>query len=271
MQEVQKIQESVLDLQEKIEEKIKERTQVEEIFYQNDIAVTKTIIKILRWLILVPPALLLLSLLGIFNIKPVDLIPIFILTLIVTMGPTVMAKLKVPTAVLKYTVIISLAILVSVMGTNISIGIYMTYAFAMVFSLMYYDKKFTLRISIISYVLLVISLYFRSFDGAALENMNQMSWFIGRIVGFLIETVVMTLACVNIAGASHKMLSKLGDTQKVAGLVDKCNGAAVDLGKVVENLQSCVNDLKGTTQVITASARETKEDCNSSLSYVDTV
>ena len=48
------------------------------------------------------------------------------------------------------------------MASDYTIGIYMTYALAMVFSILYYDKKFTLRIAIISYVLLVISLYFRS-------------------------------------------------------------------------------------------------------------
>lgn len=42
-------------------------------------------------------------------------------------------------------------------------------AFAMVFSLFYYDNKFTIRVSIVSYILLVISLYFRSLHVQQIE------------------------------------------------------------------------------------------------------
>lgn len=50
------------------------------------------------------------------------------------------------------------------LGGNSAIGIYMTYGLATLFSCMFFDKKFTLRITIISYFFLVISLYLRSLN-----------------------------------------------------------------------------------------------------------
>lgn len=69
----------------------------------------------------------------------------------------------------------------------------MTYALAMVFSIFYYDKKFTRRIAIISYFLLVASLYFRSLNVPQIEYATNMEWFISRSLGFLLEAVAMSI------------------------------------------------------------------------------
>ena len=49
---------------------------VADFFYQNDIKITKTIVKITRWLIVIFPILTLLSIIGIFKISLVELVPI---------------------------------------------------------------------------------------------------------------------------------------------------------------------------------------------------
>ena len=43
-------------------------------FYENDVTVTKNMIKILRWLILAFPAIMLFSILGLFQSKIIDLV-----------------------------------------------------------------------------------------------------------------------------------------------------------------------------------------------------
>lgn len=85
------------------------------------------------------------------------------------------------------------------------------------------------------------------------------------------ESAVMTLVCVKIAGASHKMLENLNDTKKVADLVDKCASASVELSNVVESLEGSINDFRSTNQIIADSAGTTRNDCNSSLEYVETM
>lgn len=234
---------------------------VADFFYQNDIKITKTIVKITRWLIVIFPILTLLSIIGIFKISLVELVPITIIGVIVTLGPTIAEKCNVSVGILKYATIIALEILVAVMATNPYIGIYMTYALAMVFSLLYFDKQFTLRISIISVLLLLVSIYFR----------YDMTFQLGLSLGYIIESVVMSVICTKCAEESHKMLEKFADTQQVANLVQQCNCAAVELDEVIENFEGCIKEFDSTNKVVTNSANVTVEDCNSSFKYMDKV
>lgn len=243
----------------------------EKFFYENDVKVTKAAVKVVRWLILVFPLLILLSVLGIFQSKIKDLIPLTIIALVVTMGPTVAYKLNVSIKVMKYVITLALGALVALMATDPTIGIYMTYSLPMVFSIFYYDKKFTLRVSVFSYILLVISLYFRSVNVAQIEYDTNFQWFVSRSLGFLLEAVVMSIICVKIAELSHNMLVKFADTQQTADLVEECNKAAEELSGVVEKLESCIHGFANTNEVITESAQATLEDCSSSFRFVDSV
>ena len=137
-------------------------------------------------MIVVFPLLILLSVVGIFQSKIKDLIPLTLVAIVVTMGPTVAYKLNAPIKALKYITTLALGMLVALMASNPTIGIYMTYGIAMVFSVLYYDKKFTLRISIIGYFLLVGSLYFRTLNVAQVEFETNFEWFFSRSLGFLL-------------------------------------------------------------------------------------
>lgn len=225
----------------------------------------------MRWLILVFPLLILLSAIGIFQSQIKNLIPLTLIALVVTMGPTIAWKLHAPVHVMKYITTLALGALVALMATDYTIGIYMTYALAMVFSIFYYDKKFTLRISVLSYLLLVISLYFRSLHVPQIEFDTNMVWFISRSLGFLLEAVVMSIICVKIAEVSHNVLVKFADTQQTADLVEQCRTASGELSDVVEKLENCIHEFANTNEVITDSAQATLEDCNSSFQFADSV
>lgn len=240
-------------------------------FTENDARVTKTAVKVLRWLILVFPLLFILSAAGIFQIKINELIPLTLIGAVVTMGPGVAYKMNTPTNVMKYVITLALGMMIALMATNAAIGIYMTYAFAMVFSLFYYDKKFTVRISVISYILLVISLYFRSLHVAQIEFETNMMWFISRSMGFLLETVVMSVICVKIAELSHQLLVKFADTTQTLALVDECEKASGELNSVVEQLDTYIHDFADTNEVIASSAQSTLHDCNESFQFVNSV
>ena len=243
----------------------------EKFFYENDVRVTRTAVKAVRWLILVFPMLILLSFIGIFQSKISDLLFLTFVAVIVTMGPTVAYKLNAPIGAMKYVTTIALGMLVALMATNATVGIYMTYALAMMFSIFYYDRKFTARIAIISYFLLVGSLYFRSLNIQQIEFDSNFEWFVSRSLGFLLEAIVMSIICIKIADISHNMLVKFADTQQTADLVEQCQKASGDLGMVVEKLESCIHEFAGTNDVITSSAQSTLEDCSSSSQFADSV
>lgn len=243
----------------------------EKFFYENDVRVTTMAVKVLRWLILVFPFLILLSVAGIFQSKMENLIPLTLIGIVVTMGPSIVYKLNVPVNIMKYVTALALGSLVALMASDYTIGIYMTYALAMVFSIFYYDRKFTLQISIISYVLLVVSLYFRSIHVPQIEFETNFEWFFSRSLGFMLEAVVMTIICVKIAEVSHNMLVKFADTQQTADLVEQCRKASGELNTVVENLENCIHEFANTNHVITESAQTTLEDCNSNFKFADSV
>lgn len=248
-----------------------ENVKMENLFVQNDIRVTKTAVKVLPWLILVFPVLIILSLAGIFQAKLSELSVLTAIALVVTMGPGIAYKMNVPVHIMKYLTTFALGALVAIMATNSALGIYMTYAFAMVFSLFYYDKKFTLQVSAVSYVLLVVSLYFRSLSVQQIEYETNFMWFFSRSLGFLLESVVMSLICVKIADLSHQMLAKFADTKQTAAMVEECERASEELAGVVEQLESCIHGFADTNGSITEAAQATLQDCNESFQFVDSV
>lgn len=241
------------------------------IFYENDARVTKTAVKVLRWLILVFPVLIILSAVGIFQMEIGDMLILTAVAFVVTMGPGVAYKMNTPIGIMKYVTTFALASLIALMATNAAIGIYMTYAFAMVFSLFYYDKKFTIRVSIVSYILLVISLYFRSLNVQQIEYDTNFMWFFTRSVGFLLESIVMSIICVKIADLSHQMLDKFADTKQTVALVDECQKASEELKNVVEQLETYISGFAGTNESITNAVQTTLHDCNESFRFVDLV
>ena len=243
----------------------------EQFFYENDVRVTRTAVRVVRWLIVVFPVLILLSLVGIFQSEMKNLIPLTLIGLVVTMGPTIAYKLNAPVGVMKYVITLALGSLVALMASDPTIGIYMTYALAMVFSIFYYDKKFTLRISVISYFLLVVSLFFRSISVQQIEFSTNFIWFVSRSLGFLLEAVVMSIVCVKIADVSHNMLVKFADTKQTADLVEQCRNASGELSNVVEKLENCIHGFANTNESITGSAQAALEDCNSSFQFADSV
>ncbi|MGN0160250.1 MAG: methyl-accepting chemotaxis protein [Lachnospiraceae bacterium] len=243
----------------------------EKFFYENDIRVTNSAVKVVRWLIIVFPLLIILSLVGIFQSEIKNLIPLTVMGIVVTMGPTVASKMNTPIHVMKYLITLALGLLVALMATDPTIGIYMTYALPMVFSILYYDKKFTRNVAVIGYILLVVSLYFRSLNVMQVEFETNFVWFVSRSLGFALEAIVMSIVCIKIADVSHEMLLKFADTQKTADLVDECNKASEELGAVVEHLNECIHGFASTNEAITSSAQATLVDCSNNSEFADSV
>lgn len=90
----------------------------EKFFKENDARVTRTAVRVLRWLIIVFPVLFVLSIVGIFQSEIKDLILLTLVALVVTMGPTVAYKLNTPVSVMKYVTTLALG---SLLALNVSI------------------------------------------------------------------------------------------------------------------------------------------------------
>ena len=103
--------------------------------------------------------LILLVIMGIFNFSPRILRIIIIAGIPTTLFPKILYKLKVSDGFLKYYMLIMLSIFIGSLGTQTGIGIYITYIVVPLASCLYFSKRFTMYIGIISYFTMFIGVY----------------------------------------------------------------------------------------------------------------
>lgn len=240
-------------------------------FEQNTQNVCRRLARVLLFMTLVFPVLFLATAAGIFQIRYNDLAILSAIGCICTVGPTLLQKIGTKATVMKYVSVLAVGFIIMLLGGNSAIGIYMTYGLAMLFSCMFYDKKFTLRISVISYFFLLASLYLRSLNVRQIEYPTNMEWFISRSMGFTIEQVVMSVVFVSIAGASRTLLENLHNAKQVAAVVETCGKVSSELVDMTAQLAENMNESKRATGSIINSALETTNDCNRSLQHVNTM
>lgn len=195
--------------------------QAEDFLYENDLQVIRNMTRILRWLMLAFPVILLFNVLGLFQINYGNYIWMTILSSLVIFGPSLSLRLNAPLWFMKYATTLSPMILVAILGMEPGMGVYMTYTLGIVLSLFYHDKKLTFGISIASYVLIVISLFFRSLGVAQIEYETSFMWFFTRCLGFLIETVIVGYIGMKIAEDSRRMLENLDNARKAAEIAEQ--------------------------------------------------
>lgn len=237
-------------------------------FARNDERVCRSLTKIMLYMTAVFPALFLLTALGIFRIQYGSLAILSVLGCICTISPTVMQKANVPVQTMKYVTVTSLAVVVMLLGGNENIGIYMTYGLAMACSCMFFDKKFTTQVAIVSGVLLAISLFLRAPGAGAMVGEDVMEWYIPHLAGFVIEQIVMSVVFIKVAAGSRAILESLEMTEQVTSVVEKCEEVSVKLVDIVEELAGNMEETQHANQAIVLSAQETLQDCTGSLEHV---
>lgn len=240
-------------------------------FAQNDASVCDKLIKILAWMTAVFPVLFLATAIGVFQIPYDDLAVLSAIGCVCTIGPSVAKRAGVPVRIMKYLSVLAINFIIMLLGGNWTIGIYMTYGLAMLFSCMFFDKKFTTKIAIISYFFLVASLFLRSREIPQIEYETNMEWFLTRTVGFTIEQIVMSIVFINVAGTARKLLEKLHNTEQVASVVEKCEAVSTELVSMVDELASKMRESISANETIISSAQKTSEDCGKSLNHVNSM
>ncbi|MBR3307281.1 MAG: response regulator [Lachnospiraceae bacterium] len=192
-----------------------------DIFLENDVKVLTTVTKIMRWMWVVFPAVLMGNLIGVFQIDYLSLLVLGAASTLILFLPTAAEKLGASIRLRRYLCVLGMGSVVAMLATNPDIGIYLTYGLAMTMSLLFFDHIFTLNISIVSYILIVLSLYARSFGANHGEYDTPFMWWVSRSLGFLIESILMSSVCIVIAKVSHYMLKNLDTARREAKLAEE--------------------------------------------------
>lgn len=241
-------------------------------FLLNDAKVNKRLSKVLLWMTIVFPLLFALTALGVFWIKYKDLIRLSIIGIICTVGPSALQKWgNVPVKTIKYINVLAIGFTVMLLGMNSAIGIYISYALALLLSCMYFNKKFTIRISIITYVMLFISIWFRVIDAVANGNAAPNLTFIPYMMGFTIEHVLISLAFISLAGASAQVLENLHSSEQVSMIMEKCGNVSENLVGTMNMLADDMSETSRAADTIVISAKETLDNCAASMEHVESL
>lgn len=165
----------------------------------------------------------------------------------------------------KYFGLIAVELLIGIMATQKSIGIYITYAFIPLLSCMYIDVKLTQRVCAFSYVTMIASLYFRSFGATAYDypGMTPMEWFVSQSLGFTAEFVILTIATCSMGYYFRKILTdsyKLGKERFYFEEAGKVKNAF--LANISEELRGPLDEMSKASQMLLTEdsmSEETKE------------
>ena len=163
---------------------------------ENDRAANKKVRSVLVCCILVGPLLMLGRLLRLFETGYLYSVFITLIAVIEVVIQYYLCEKEAYYKITKYYGLIAVQIIIGLMATKISIGIYITYIFIPILSCMYFDFKLTRNISILGYIIMILSLYFRSFKAVIKDypDYTQVQWFFSQALGFTIEYALTSIA-----------------------------------------------------------------------------
>lgn len=209
-----------------------------DIFDENDRRVLQTLTRVMRWLWAMFPLIYLGNIIHLFKIDYCELNILTAIAFVILWLPTFIERMGASLMVRRYFCVLGMGCIIAMLATNENIGVYMTYTLAMVTSLLFFNAAFTLKISIFSYVLIVISLYFRAPGANHGEFSSDTFWWISRSAGFLIEAIAMTLLCITIAKLTHRLLENLDNARKKAQHSDELRKAWAEAEAARKNAES---------------------------------
>ena len=209
-----------------------------DIFDENDRRVLQTLTRVMRWLWAMFPLIYLGNVVHLFKIDYFELNVLTAIAFVILWLPTFIERMGASLMVRRYFCVLGMGCIIAMLATNENIGVYMTYTLAMVTSLLFFNAAFTFKISIFSYLLIVISLYFRAPGANHGEFSSDSFWWISRSAGFLIEAIAMTLLCITIAKLTHRLLENLDNARKKAQHSDELRKAWAEAEEARKNAES---------------------------------
>lgn len=177
-------------------------------FSNNEKEVTQMVCRVMAYAFCIYPVMLLLNVIGLFKFSNRVVILISVVGILCTLSPFILMQFVKNQTFLKYYAMLCIITIVSVLGTEYYVGIYITYIIAPIVSCMYFDKKFTAKILSISYVFFLFSYYFRSFQIRDHLYPTETIWptYLPLAAGFTIEFFVSFLFLYKLADRTHTFL-----------------------------------------------------------------
>lgn len=185
------------------------------------------------------------SCLGFFEFGETYTIIVLMAGLVVAVSPKILIN-AMPDHVMRCYMLMSAAIFIGILGTNIGIGIYITYILVPVFSCLYFDPEFTKKISIFSYIIMIISLYVESWDlyDVVYFHRSRMRMFAAYALGFTFEYMIVVIVLYFIVKRAKMMMEQRYSAEEESKMKSKF------LSEVSHEIRTPMNAIIGMTDVV---------------------
>ena len=181
-------------------------------FVENIVKVNKKVANILLGAtLIVPTSFILLTFLHVLILSHLYSISLLSFGAITSAVCLILNKKGIAQKFVMYFGLISCIIFVGFLGSYGAVKIRISYAFAPVISLLYYDRKFTRFTNIINYILILVVTLIESFniDTVVTGTTAQNLWIIQSVIGYTIEAAFLLVITTAIAKRLQNTLSKL--------------------------------------------------------------
>lgn len=150
-----------------------------------------------------------LSILGVFEFGNTYTAIVLVAGLVVSVSPILLIRF-VPPYIMKYYMLIILAVFIGILGMSNHIGIYITYALVPIFSCLYFDPKFTIKMSIISYFAMAVSVYISTASNYEVLYMGKshIEMFIAYLLGFTFEFLIVSMILIYLVKRAKNMMEE---------------------------------------------------------------
>lgn len=209
-------------------------------FEDNIIKINKMAEKILLFIIAVPVLFIILTYAGLFNIPYNFSFVMLAASILVCTIEEILLHCQKTHVIAAYYGLISINLLLGIFGAEAHIGVCITYGIIPFISCLYYDKKITHRISIISYIIMIFSLWFKSKTIYLLDATTDSpaKWFWSNFAGFSMEYFIVFLVARGITNRTTRTMSHLINSIKERNAVNQ-NLEETQL-KIIEFVSKCL-------------------------------
>lgn len=210
-------------------------------FEKNTAQINRNIVNILAGCSILVIIMVVLSTLGFFEFGRKYNLILLTLGLILCLAPQILIQYLLE-KFMKYYMLISAAVFISILGANKNIGIYITYALVPLMSCFYFEPPLVLKASVFSYVLMILSVYISSADMAEVlyQGRPRMWIFQAYAAGFTIEYSIVAVVLFKLVRRMKRLVLKynsaehaLSDSEKDRQMMEAYASITVQLMRVI--------------------------------------
>ncbi len=185
------------------------------IFSQNVTKVNRGLVNILACSAVIILIMAVLSYVGFFEFGRTYTLILLIAGLIVCLTPKILIRFL-PDDFMKYYMMISVAVFIGIIGTDKNIGVYITYALVPILSCLYFEPAFVLKSSALSYIVMIVSVYFVSANMPEVlyQGRPRMQMFVAYAAGYTMEYILVTIGLYNIVKRAEHLVAYVNYEEK---------------------------------------------------------